>query len=342
MALHEPGRRHPQQHIGREGLASAVRWSIALNTALSVTQIVIGIGFGSLALIGDAIHNLGDVAGLTLGWWAERLSTRPPSERFTYGFGRSTQLAALINGVLVAMASAVVVVALQRLQNPEQLVSGPVAWAAATGIAVNLGSASLFGHGGHGKHKGHSHDHDLNRSGAVLHLVTDALVTAALLVSAVLVGATDWHWLDPLTAIGVGLAVGYTGVMLIRDAVVVLIDGMPHNIKPEQVRETLLAGAQSTSMPPRRIEQRPAAPASGQRCLGRDRSEPQHAAAGARLKPAGLSPCSPWPSRPREAGALCRTPNRHSRDRCGSADAPASAPQSRAAGLSDRRSSSRS
>ena len=91
MALHEPGRRHPQQHIGRAGLASAFRWSILLNTALSVAQIVIGIGFGSLALIGDAIHNLGDVAGLTLGWGAERLSTRPPSERFTYGFGRSTQ-----------------------------------------------------------------------------------------------------------------------------------------------------------------------------------------------------------------------------------------------------------
>jgi cobalt-zinc-cadmium efflux system protein len=242
MALHEPGRRHPQQHIGRAGLASAFRWSIALNTALSVTQIVIGIGFGSLALIGDAIHNLGDVAGLTLGWGAERLSTRPPSERFTYGFGRSTQLAALINGVLVAMASAVVVVeALQRLQDPEPLVSGPVAWAAAAGIAVNLGSASLFGHGGHGKHEGRSHNHDLNRRAAVLHLVTDALVSAAVLVSALLVGATGWHWLDPLTAIGVGLAVGYTGVVLIRDALVVLLDGIPHHIKPEQVRETLLA-----------------------------------------------------------------------------------------------------
>lgn len=101
MALHEPERRHPQQHIGR--------------------------------------------ARLALGWGAERLSTRTPSEHFTYGFGRSTQLAALINGVLVAMA-----------------------WAAAAGIAVNLGSASMFGHGGH--------HHDLNRRAAILHLLSDALV----------------------------------------------------------------------------------------------------------------------------------------------------------------------
>lgn len=239
MALHEPDRRHPQQHIGRAGLASAFRWSILLNSTLSGVQLVIGIGFGSLALIGDAIHNLGDVAGLGLGWGAERLSTRAPSERFTYGFGRSTQLAALINGVLVAMASAVVVVeAIQRLADPQPLVSGPVAWAAAAGIVVNLGSASLFGHGGHGG--GSGHQHDLNRRAAVLHLLSDALVSVAVLLSALLVGLTGWHWLDPLTAIGVGVAVGYTGVVLIRDALVVLLDGIPGHIRPEVVRRTLL------------------------------------------------------------------------------------------------------
>ena len=229
----EQGRRHPQQHIGRAGLAGAFRWSILLNGGLSGLQIVIGVSFGSLALIGDAIHNLGDVAGLALGWGAERLSTRPPSQRFTYGWGRSSQLAALINGVLIAMASAVVVVeAMQRLLHPQPLAAGPVAWAAAAGIAVNLLSARLFGHG---------HQHDLNRRAAVLHLVSDALVSLAVLLSALLVGATGWHWLDPLTAIGVGLAVGYTGLILIRDAVVVLFDGIPSHIDPQRVRTVLLA-----------------------------------------------------------------------------------------------------
>ena len=229
---HEQGRSHPQQHVGRAGLAGAFRWSILLNGGLSGLQIVIGISFGSLALIGDAIHNLGDVAGLALGWGAERLSTRAPSQRFTYGWGRSSQLAALINGVLIAMASAVVVVeALQRLLHPQPLATGPVAWAAAAGIAVNLLSARLFGHG---------HQHDLNRRAAVMHLVSDALVSLAVLLSALLVGATGWHWLDPLTAIGVGLAVGYTGLALIRDAVVVLFDGIPSHIDPQQVRTVLL------------------------------------------------------------------------------------------------------
>jgi cobalt-zinc-cadmium efflux system protein len=226
------GRHHPQQLIGCAALGGAFRWSIVLNSALSGGQLVVGIGFGSLALIGDAIHNLGDVAGLALGWGAERLSVRPPSKRFTYGFGRSTQLAALINGVLIAMAAAVVVVeGLQRLQHPVPLLSGPVAWAAAAGIFVNLASARLFGHGDR---------HDLNRRAAELHLLSDALVSFAVLLSALLVGLTGWQWLDACTAIGVGLAVGYTGMVLIRDAVIVLLDAIPHQIDPDRVQQVLL------------------------------------------------------------------------------------------------------
>lgn len=233
MSPSDQGRSHPQQHVGRTTLSSAYRGSIVLNSALSGVQFAIGVGFGSLALIGDAIHNLGDVAGLALGWGAERLSTRTPSQRFTYGFGRSTQLAALINGVLIAMAAAVVVVeGLQRLHQPVPLVSAPVAWAAAAGIAVNLGAAALFRQG---------EAHDLNRRSAVLHLLSDAAVSLAVLLSALLVHLTGWQWLDPLTAIGVGLAVGYTGLVLIRDALVVLLDGIPHQIDPERVRQVLLA-----------------------------------------------------------------------------------------------------
>ena len=194
---------HPRQHQHRPGSAGAFRWSIILNSALSGLQLAIGLAFGSLALIGDAVHNLGDVAGLLFGWGAERLSARPPSPRFTYGYGRSTQLASLINAVLILMASAVVIVeGLQRLVEPVAVVGVPVAVAAAVGIAVNLGSARLFGG---------DHNHDLNRRAAVVHLLTDAAVSAAVLVSALLVHLTGWNWLDAATAIGVGLAVAWSG-----------------------------------------------------------------------------------------------------------------------------------
>ncbi|MEY4359581.1 MAG: hypothetical protein RLZZ631_1067 [Cyanobacteriota bacterium] len=220
-------------HHDHSQSAQAFRWSIALNAGLTALQLVIGFGFGSLALIGDALHNLGDVVGLVLGWGADQLSRRPASGRFTYGYGRSTQIAALINGLLIFAAGSVVVVeAIQRLFQPVPLVAGPVAWAAAAGIVINLVSAKLFGH---------NHQHDLNQRAAVLHLLTDAAVSVAVLISAVVVGLTGWLWLDALTAIGVGAVVVWSAVDLLREAIALNLDAAPRHVDLEQVQATLLA-----------------------------------------------------------------------------------------------------
>ncbi|MCP9857532.1 MULTISPECIES: cation diffusion facilitator family transporter [unclassified Cyanobium] len=222
---HEHGHQHPQ------GSPRAFFWGVLLNSGLSGLQLAIGIGFGSLALIGDAIHNLGDVAGLLFGWGAERLSARPATARFTYGFGRSTQLASLMNAALILMAAGVVIVeGVQRLLDPVPVVSGPVAWAAAAGIVVNLLSARLFGTG---------HHHDLNRRAAVVHLLTDAAVSAAVLVSAVLVGLVGWLWLDAATAIGVGLAVAWSGWQLLVEALSASLDAVPRDINLTAVETAL-------------------------------------------------------------------------------------------------------
>ncbi len=218
---------HQVQHVHSLGSAAAFRWSVLLNSGLSGLQLVIGFGFGSMALVGDAVHNLGDVAGLLLGWGAERLSSRPPNKFFTYGFGRSTQLASLLNAVLILMAASVVFVeGLQRLLQPVTLESGPVAWAAAAGVVVNLLSARLFGD---------THQHDLNRRAAVVHLLTDAAVSAAVLLSALVVGLTGWNRLDGLTAMAVGLAVAWSGWQILREALIVALDAVPPGVNLEAV-----------------------------------------------------------------------------------------------------------
>jgi cobalt-zinc-cadmium efflux system protein len=222
---HEHGHQHPQ------GSPRAFFWGVLLNSGLSGLQLAIGIGFGSLALIGDAIHNLGDVAGLLFGWGAEKLSSRPATARFTYGYGRSTQLASLMNAALILMAAGVVIVeGVQRLMNPVPVVSGPVAWAAAAGIVVNLLSARLFGAG---------HHHDLNRRAAVVHLLTDAAVSAAVLVSALLMTVLGWPWLDAATAIGVGLAVAWSGWELLGEALSASLDAVPRGIDLAAVETAL-------------------------------------------------------------------------------------------------------
>lgn len=216
---------------GRAG--GAFRWSIALNSALTALQLAVGFGSGSLALISDALHNLGDVVGLVLAWGAERLSRRPGGGRFTYGYGRSTQLAALINGLLIFGAGAVVIVeAIQRLIQPQPLHAGPVVWAAAAGIVINLLSARLFGH---------DHHHDLNQRAAVVHLLTDAAVSVAVLVSALIVTATGWVRLDALVAIGVGGAVIWSASGLLREAIALSLDAAPRHVDLGRVEAALTA-----------------------------------------------------------------------------------------------------
>ena len=235
---HDQNHGHQGGHSDRRA-GNAFRWSIALNSGLTALQLATGIGFGSLALIGDALHNAGDVVGLSLGWGADRLSRRPAQGRFTYGFGRSTQMVSLVNGLLIFAAGAVVVVeAIQRLFNPVSLIAGPVAWAAAAGIAINLLSARLFGH---------DHHHDLNQRAAVLHLFTDAAVSVAVLLSALMVGVTGWLWLDAVTAIGVGAAVIWSALGLLREAMALNLDAAPRHIDLMQVERALasLPGVQA-------------------------------------------------------------------------------------------------
>ena len=228
-AHHGHGHEHPGD--GRSG--QAFRWSIALNTGLTALQLVVGFSSGSLALIGDALHNLGDVVGLVLAWAADRLSRRPGRGRFTYGYGRSTHLAALTNGLLILGAGAVVIVeAIQRLIEPGTLDAGPVVWAAAAGIAINLLSARLFGH---------DHHHDLNQRAAVLHLLTDAAVSVAVLFSALTVAATGWVRLDALVAIGVGGAVIWSALGLLREAVALSLDAAPRHVDLGRVEAALAA-----------------------------------------------------------------------------------------------------
>jgi len=227
---HDHDHTHGHAHGSRSG--AAFRWSVLLNAALTGLQLVVGFAFGSLALIGDAVHNLGDVVGLLLGWGADHLSRRPPSGRFTYGYGRSTQLAALINGLLVFAAGAVLVVeAIQRLGSPVPLDPEPVAWAALAGMVINLLSARLFGHG---------HQSDLNRRAAVLHLLTDAAVSAAVLLTALLVKLTGLAVLDALTAIGVGAVVMASAWGLLREALAVSLDAAPRGVSLEAIEAELL------------------------------------------------------------------------------------------------------
>jgi cobalt-zinc-cadmium efflux system protein len=219
----------PDHHHGDAGIR-AFAWVTLLNLAYTILEAGYGFATNSLALLSDALHNLGDVLGLGLAWGAAAIARRRPTERHTYGWRRATLLSPLANAVVLAIFSgALAWEAMRRFFAPPEVPGTTVMIVAAIGIAVNLGAA-WFMHGGH---------EDLNRRGAFLHLMADAAVSFA----AVLAGAgmlwLGWSWLDPLTALLVGAVVAFSAFGLLRDSFNAAMDAVPPQIDQAQVRAFL-------------------------------------------------------------------------------------------------------
>jgi cobalt-zinc-cadmium efflux system protein len=213
---------------------SATRaFAIVTLVTLAYTGVEAGYGFAtdSLALLSDALHNLGDVLGLGLAWGATVMARSLPTERHTYGWRRATLLSPLANALLlVGFAGALSWEALRRFGAPPQVPALPVIVVAALGIAVNLGTAWLLREG---------HSRDLNRRGAYLHLLADAGVSLAAMLAGIGMLQLGWRWLDPATGLLVGTVVALGAFGLLRDAFNAAMDAVPAAIDQARVRAWL-------------------------------------------------------------------------------------------------------
>ena len=205
----------------------------AINMAFVVAEVLFGLAANSVALVADAAHNLGDVLALLLAWGAAWLIRRPPTARRTYGWGRSSILAALINAaVLLIGVGAIGIEAIRRLLQPEPVVSGIVMAVAAAGIVVNGGTALLFMR---------DRESDLNVRAQFQHLAGDALVSVAVVAAAVAIRLTGLSWLDPLASLGVaGIVVAGTWSTL-RESLDLSLDAVPSRLTQQEVNDWLAA-----------------------------------------------------------------------------------------------------
>jgi cobalt-zinc-cadmium efflux system protein len=229
---------HAHTHFHRHSHAPldygrAFALGIALNLAYVAAEAAFGAISGSLALLADAGHNLGDVFALGLSWGAAVLGRRRPSHRFTYGLRSSSILAALANAIiLLVVTGGIAWEALWRLSHPTPVAGGTVAWVAGIGILVNGATALLFARG---------RERDLNLRSAFLHMTADALVTAGVVVSGVAIALTGLFWLDPAVSLVVSAVVVYGTWDLIRHAIGLALDAVPQGIDTQAVRAHLLA-----------------------------------------------------------------------------------------------------
>lgn len=224
---------HIHAHPPPADLGPAFRCAVGLNAAYVLVEAGAGFLTGSLALIADAAHNLTDVAGLLIAWGAAALATRAGNGAFTFGYGRATILAAMLNAIAILVGVVVVVwAAAQRFSEPVEVPGLTILLIALAGIAVNTGSALLFMR---------SQRDDLNAKGAFLHMAADAIVSGAVVAAAAGIMVTGWQWLDPAVAIAVSLLIAWTAWGLLRHSLRLELDGVPHDIDPKAVADWLAA-----------------------------------------------------------------------------------------------------
>jgi cobalt-zinc-cadmium efflux system protein len=230
-----PEEAHHQGGLGHAHAPATFGRAFAIGTALNVgyviVQVIFGIGAHSLALVADAGHNLGDVLGLVLAWWASYLTKRPVSDQRTYGMRRSSILAALANAIFLLIAvGGISWEAIRRFGDKSPVAGWTVIWVAALGVIINFGTALLF-------HAGH--DRDLNIRGAFLHMAADAAVSFGVVMAGILILFTGWHWLDPTVSLLINAIIVYGTWGLLRDSFNLAMDAVPPGVNLGEVRRYL-------------------------------------------------------------------------------------------------------
>ena len=202
-----------------------------LNLGFSVFEFFGGIFTGSVAILSDAVHDLGDALGIGVSWFLERKSKRPSDATYTYGYARFSVLGSVFTcGILLLGSVGVIVSAIGRLMHPVPIRYDGMILFAIVGVAVNLAAAFVT-------RKGDS----LNQKAVNLHMLEDVLTWLVVLVGAVVMRFTDWTMLDPLVSVGVAVYIFVHAVGHLREAVDIFLEKVPDGYSVAQVHDAAMA-----------------------------------------------------------------------------------------------------
>jgi len=199
--------------------------------AFVVIEFAIGYYANSLALIGDALHNLTDAVALFIALIVVRIERRPPTLVKSFGYQRAGILAAFLNAAtLIGFTIFLFVEAWNRLQAPETVDTGLMLVLAVIGIILNLSLTYWLRNEG---------KHDINIRGAVVHLVGDALASVGIVIAAILIRLTGLTIFDPILSVVIGVLILWSSWGILRETVNLLLEGTPRGIDPLAIESEL-------------------------------------------------------------------------------------------------------
>jgi len=221
---------HDHQHHHAPVITNVSRTfviGIILNGLFVLVEFVMGLHTNSMALLSDAGHNLSDVASLALALFALQISKSKATQKFTYGYHKSTILASLVNAVILLIAvGSIGWESIQRFIHPVVTQGKIISIVAAIGIVINTISALLFFR---------DRKTDINVRGAYLHLAVDALVSVGVVMAGVIITYTGLTWIDPAISLIIMAVVIVSTWQLLAESLRLTLDAVPENIDMEKV-----------------------------------------------------------------------------------------------------------
>ncbi len=198
-----------------------------LNLAFSVFEFVGGIFTGSVAILSDAVHDIGDAASIGISYFLERKSKRKPDENYTYGYARYSVTGSVITTLILLFGSlAVIYNAVGRIISPVEINYSGMIIFAVIGVAVNVCAAFFTRESG-----------SMNQKAVNLHMLEDALGWIVVLIGAVVMRFTDFYIIDPIMSIGVAIFILINAVRNLKEALDLFLEKTPHGISVGEIKE---------------------------------------------------------------------------------------------------------
>ena len=219
---------HNHSHSRQSPDVGNIRAAFFLNLLFTVIEIVGGVLTNSVAILSDAVHDLGDSFSLGLLVLSEDCQTSA-TRKYTYGYRRFSLMGALVNSVILTVGSLLILInAVPRLFSPQQPDARGMLLLAVLGVLVN-GAAVLR------LRRGHS----LNEKVVSLHMLEDVLGWLAVLVGAGIMYFVDAPFIDPLLSILISLYILFNVYRNIRQSMQIILQGSPGVVSPDEVEKAV-------------------------------------------------------------------------------------------------------
>lgn len=204
--------------------------AFVLNMLFSAIEFIGGIVTGSVAIVSDSIHDLGDALSIGMAYYLEKLSRKQPDNKYTYGYMRYSVLGSVITTIILIVGSVLIIWnSVDRIYHPVIINYDGMMVFAVIGMLINLGAAFVT-HGGS----------SLNQKAINLHMLEDVLGWVVVLVGAVVMKLTDISIIDPLMSIGVALFILINATRMLIQAIDLFMEKVPDEIDIEEIKEHLM------------------------------------------------------------------------------------------------------